>query len=62
MTLDRSGSKLVVAQDNADQVAAIGTSNQVIVKVDARAPEACWLAHTTAAIRATATPAPQPSR
>src|SRR6266702_6785578 len=39
MTLDRSGNKLYVAQDNADQVAVINTStNTVISKIDARAP------------------------
>ena len=40
MTLDASGSKLFVAQDNADQVAVIDTaSNTVVAKIDARAPE-----------------------
>jgi YVTN family beta-propeller protein len=39
MTLDRSQSKLYVAQDNADQVAVIDTStNAVTHKIDARAP------------------------
>jgi YVTN family beta-propeller protein len=39
MTLDRSGNKLYVAQDNADQIAVIDTStNTVINKIDARAP------------------------
>ncbi|HTP28537.1 MAG TPA: YncE family protein, partial [Anaeromyxobacteraceae bacterium] len=39
MTLDASGSKLFVAQDNADQVAVIDTTNNVVVaKIDARAP------------------------
>ena len=39
MTLDRSGSRLYVAQDNADQIAVIDTStNTVINKIDARAP------------------------
>jgi YVTN family beta-propeller protein len=39
MTLDRSGYKLYVAQDNADQIAVIDTStNTVISKIDARAP------------------------
>src|SRR5262249_50408053 len=39
MTLDRSQSKLYVAQDNADQIAVIDTStNAVIRKIDARAP------------------------
>jgi YVTN family beta-propeller protein len=39
MTLDRSGGKLYVAQDNADQIAVIDTSsNAVINKIDARAP------------------------
>jgi YVTN family beta-propeller protein len=39
MTLDRSRSKLYVAQDNADQVAVIDTStNAVTHKIDARAP------------------------
>ena len=40
MSLDASGSKLFVAQDNADQVAVIDTaSNAVVAKIDARAPE-----------------------
>jgi YVTN family beta-propeller protein len=40
MTLDASGSKLYVAQDNADQVAVIDTAfNAVVAKIDARAPE-----------------------
>ena len=40
MTLNRSGSKLFVAEDNADEVAVIETgSNKVIAKIDARAPE-----------------------
>ena len=39
MTLDESQSKLYVAQDNADQVAVIDTAtNNVIKKIDARAP------------------------
>jgi DNA-binding beta-propeller fold protein YncE len=39
MTLDASGSKLFVAEDNADQVAVIDTfSNVVVAKIDARAP------------------------
>jgi YVTN family beta-propeller protein len=39
MTLDRSGNRLYVAQDNADQIAVIDTStNAVINKIDARAP------------------------
>jgi DNA-binding beta-propeller fold protein YncE len=39
MTLDASGSRLFVAEDNADQVAVIDTSdNTVLVKVDARGP------------------------
>ena len=39
MTLDASGSKLFVAQDNADQVAVIDTErNSVVAKIDARAP------------------------
>ncbi|HMI82763.1 MAG TPA: bifunctional YncE family protein/alkaline phosphatase family protein [Polyangiaceae bacterium] len=39
MTLDSSGSKLYVAEDNADQVAVIDTaSNAVVAKIDARAP------------------------
>src|SRR5467141_621855 len=39
MTLDASGSKLFVAEDNADQVAVIDTaSNAVVAKIDARAP------------------------
>jgi DNA-binding beta-propeller fold protein YncE len=39
MTLDASGSKLFVAQDNADQVAVIDTDHNVVVaRIDARAP------------------------
>jgi YVTN family beta-propeller protein len=39
MTLDASGARLYVAQDNADQVAVIDTaSNNVIAKIDARGP------------------------
>jgi YVTN family beta-propeller protein len=39
MTLDARGSKLFVAEDNADQVAVIDTgSNAVVAKIDARAP------------------------
>ena len=39
MTLDAGGSKLFVAEDNADQVAVIDTaSNAVVAKIDARAP------------------------
>jgi YVTN family beta-propeller protein len=39
LTLDKSQSKLYVAQDNADQIAVIDTStNAVIAKIDARAP------------------------
>jgi DNA-binding beta-propeller fold protein YncE len=39
MTLDPSGTKLFVAEDNADQVAVINTvSNEIIEKIDARAP------------------------
>jgi YVTN family beta-propeller protein len=39
MTLDAAGSKLFVAEDNADQVAVIDTaSNTVVAKIDARAP------------------------
>jgi DNA-binding beta-propeller fold protein YncE len=39
MTLDASGSRLFVAQDNADQVAVIRTADDtVIAKIDARAP------------------------
>jgi YVTN family beta-propeller protein len=39
MTLDASGSRLYVAEDNADQVAVIDTaSNLVVAKIDARAP------------------------
>ena len=39
MTLDASGARLFVAQDNADQVAVIDTaSNKVVAKIDARAP------------------------
>src|SRR5207344_1144807 len=40
LTLDASGKTLYVAQDNADQVAAIDTStNSVLTKIDARAPD-----------------------
>ena len=40
MTLNRSGSKLFVAQDNADLVGVLDTrSNEVVAKIDARAPE-----------------------
>ena len=40
MTLDRAGSRLFVAEDNTDQVAVIDTaSNEVVAKIDARAPE-----------------------
>ena len=40
MTLNESQSRLYVAQDNADQVAVIDTSsNRVVAKIDARAPE-----------------------
>jgi YVTN family beta-propeller protein len=46
MTLDRSGSHLYVAQDNADQVAVIDTrSNKVVAKIDARAPEGMLSSH-----------------
>jgi DNA-binding beta-propeller fold protein YncE len=39
MTLNASGSRLYVAQDNADQVAVINTDdNRVLAKIDARAP------------------------
>src|SRR5262245_17221293 len=39
MTLDASQATLYVAQDNADQVAVINTvTNQVVKKIDARAP------------------------
>jgi YVTN family beta-propeller protein len=39
MTVDATGSKLFVAEDNADQVAVIDTaSNAVVAKIDARAP------------------------
>ena len=39
LTFDASGSKLFVAQDNADQVALIDTeSNAIVTKIDARAP------------------------
>jgi YVTN family beta-propeller protein len=39
MTLDASGSRLYVAQDNADEVAVIDTArNEVVAKIDARAP------------------------
>jgi len=40
MTLDPSGSRLFVAEDNADQVALIDTARNVVVaKIDARAPD-----------------------
>ena len=40
MTLDATQARLYVAQDNADQVAVIDTlTNQVVAKIDARAPE-----------------------
>ena len=40
MTLDESQATLYVAQDNADQVAVINTqTNQVVAKIDARAPD-----------------------
>jgi YVTN family beta-propeller protein len=40
MTLDKSGARLFVAQDNADQVAVIDTeSNTVTARIDARAPD-----------------------
>ena len=39
MTLDASGARLFVAEDNADQVAVIDTSrNAVVARIDARAP------------------------
>jgi YVTN family beta-propeller protein len=39
MTLDPSGARLYVAQDNADQVAVIDTARNVVVaRIDARAP------------------------
>jgi len=39
LTLDKSQSKLYVAQDNADQIAVIDTTKNVVVeKIDARAP------------------------
>ena len=39
MTLNRSGSRLFVAEDNSDQVAVIDTgANRVVSKIDARAP------------------------
>jgi len=39
MTLNPSGSRLFVAEDNADEVAIIDTvSNSVVAKIDARAP------------------------
>ena len=39
MTLDESQTTLYVAQDNADQVAVINTqTNQLVAKIDARAP------------------------
>jgi YVTN family beta-propeller protein len=40
MTLNRAGSRLFVAEDNADQVAVIDTgTNRVVSKIDARAPQ-----------------------
>jgi YVTN family beta-propeller protein len=40
MTLNAAGTRLFVAQDNADQVAVIDTaSNAVVAKIDARAPD-----------------------
>jgi YVTN family beta-propeller protein len=40
MTLSQSGSRLFVAEDNADEVAVIDTaSNAVVARIDARAPE-----------------------
>jgi YVTN family beta-propeller protein len=46
MTLDRSGNRLFVAQDNADQVAVIDTrTNKVIAKIDARAPAGMLSSH-----------------
>ena len=46
MTLDRSGSRLYVAQDNADQVAVIDTrSNKVVDQIDARAPAGMLSSH-----------------
>ena len=39
MTLDASGAKLFVAQDNADEVAVIDTAtHRIVAKIDARAP------------------------
>ena len=46
MTLDRSGARLYVAQDNADLVAVIDTrTNKVIDKIDARAPAGMLSSH-----------------
>jgi DNA-binding beta-propeller fold protein YncE len=46
MTLNRSGNRLFVAQDNADQVAVIDTrSNKIIAKIDARAPAGMLSSH-----------------
>jgi YVTN family beta-propeller protein len=46
MTLNASGSKLFVAQDNADEVAVIDTvHNRVIAKIDARAPHGLLRSH-----------------
>jgi DNA-binding beta-propeller fold protein YncE len=40
MTLNASGSRLFVAEDNADQVAVIDTAHNVVIgKIDARAPK-----------------------
>lgn len=46
MTLNRAGTRLFVAQDNADEVAVIDTkSNKVVAKIDARAPAGMLSSH-----------------
>jgi YVTN family beta-propeller protein len=59
MTLSRWGSRLYVAQDNADQVAVIDTSsNRVIWKIDARAPHAMLPRKSTGAATSAVTLSP----
>lgn len=49
MTLDASGSRLFVAQDNADQVAVIDTATQTVTQnIDARGPASLWAGSTGA--------------
>jgi DNA-binding beta-propeller fold protein YncE len=46
MTLNASGTRLFVAQDNADQVAVVDTAkNAVVTKIDARAPAGMLASH-----------------